>query len=305
LFVRRLYHTATMNCQCEHQLMPSKLAGRLSALGAAIMWSSSGFFVKSPVFLDWPSESRGVLLAFWRAAFALVLLLPLVRTPRWRPGLVPLMVSFAAMSGTFLTSMTLTTAANAIWLQMTAPFWVLVFGVLLGERVLRRDLLPLVAALAGVGLIVCYEAGGKDIVGVVMGLLAGLAYGWVVLLLRRMKNENQAWLVAVCHVGAVLLLAPWAVASGVGPSWFQLLVLAGFGMLQMAVPYLLMARALRSISSHEAVAIGLLEPVLQPVWVYLAWGEQPAWWTIIGAGFILCGLAARYLIALFGSNTTA
>lgn len=274
-------------------------------MAAAVMWSASGFFVKSPVFLDWPSETRGVLLAFWRAAFAIILLLPLVRAPRWRPGLVPLMVSFAAMSGTFLTSMTLTTAANAIWLQMTAPFWVLVFGLVLGERVLRRDLIPLVAALVGVGLIVCYEAGGKDIVGVMMGLLAGVAYGWVVLLLRQMNNENQAWLIAVCHVGAVLLLAPWAIASGVVPSPFQLLVLAGFGMLQMAVPYLLMARALQRISSHEAVAIGLLEPVLQPVWVYLAWGEKPAWWTMVGAAFILCGLAARYLLPLLANNRTA
>ncbi len=292
------------NCHHEHTSASGKLSGRLCALAAAVMWSASGFFVKSPVFLDWPPETRGVLLAFWRAAFAIILLLPLVRAPRWRPGLVPLMVSFAAMSGTFLTSMTLTTAANAIWLQMTAPFWVLVFGLLLGERVLRRDLIPLTAALAGVGLIVCYEAGGKHILGVVMGLLAGVAYGWVVLLLRRMNNENQAWLVAICHLGAVLLLAPWAVVSGVVPSSFQFLVLACFGMLQMAVPYLLMARALQRISSHEAVAIGLLEPVLQPVWVYLAWGEQPAWWTMVGAACILCGLAARYLLPLFRPNAT-
>jgi drug/metabolite transporter (DMT)-like permease len=75
----------------------------------------------------------------------------------------------------------------------------------------------------------------------------------------------------------------------------QWLFLAGFGILQMAVPYVMFAYALKRIAGHEATGIGLIEPLLVPLWAYLAWGDRPAWWTIVGGGFILVGLAIRYL----------
>jgi len=98
--------------------------GRLLVLAAGVLWSSSGLFVKLHAFDDWPLAQRGICLAFWRAVFAALVLAPHIRRPRWRWELVPLTLAFAAMNGTYLTSMTLTTAANAIWLQSTCPFWV-------------------------------------------------------------------------------------------------------------------------------------------------------------------------------------
>ena len=82
----------------------------------------------------------------------------------------------------------------------------------------------------------------------------------------------------------------------------QLPVLGGFGLFQMALPYVIFARGLRSITSQEATVIGLLEPVLLPVWVYLAWGEVPAPWTVIGGGLILAGLLLRYGVPLLRSH---
>jgi drug/metabolite transporter (DMT)-like permease len=78
------------------------------------------------------------------------------------------------------------------------------------------------------------------------------------------------------------------------------LFLAGFGVLQMGLPYVLFARGLKMTPSHEASGIGLLEPVLLPVWVYLAWHgapnyEPPQWWTLLGGAMILAGLAWRYI----------
>ena len=66
-------------------------------------------------------------------------------------------------------------------------------------------------------------------------------------------------------------------------------------MLQMALPYVLFAYSLKRIPGHEATGIGLIEPLLNPVWVFIAWGDRPAWWTLVGGGFILLGLAIRYL----------
>jgi drug/metabolite transporter (DMT)-like permease len=79
------------------------------------------------------------------------------------------------------------------------------------------------------------------------------------------------------------------------PSGVQWLFLAGFGILQMAVPYVLFAYSLQRIAGHEATGIGLVEPLLVPLWAYLAWGDRPAWWTFVGGAFILIGLANRYL----------
>ena len=66
----------------------------------------------------------------------------------------------------------------------------------------------------------------------------------------------------------------------------------------MALPYVFFARGLRSITSQEATGIGLLEPILLPLWVYLAWGEVPAPWTLVGGGLILLGLVLRYVVPI-------
>ena len=112
----------------------SRTTGRLLIVLAALLWSSGGFFAKAPLFEGWP----GPVLAFWRAAWASLILLPLVRRPQWSWKLVPMIATFAAMNWTFLTAMTQGEASNAIWLQSTAPVWVfLVNAIWLREPILR------------------------------------------------------------------------------------------------------------------------------------------------------------------------
>jgi drug/metabolite transporter (DMT)-like permease len=108
------------------------------------------------------------------------------------------------------------------------------------------------------------------------------------------------WLVVVAHLATAAAIFPYVAYKDVWPSAAQVPVLAGFGLLQMALPYVFFARGLRAITSQEATGIGLLEPMLLPVWVYLAWGEAPAPWTLIGGGLILVGLILRYVVPLGG-----
>jgi drug/metabolite transporter (DMT)-like permease len=259
------------------------------------MWSSVALFAKAPLFEDWPQEGRGLMLAFWRALFAGMLVLPAARQPRFRWRLLPMMACFPLMNGTYLTAVTLTTAANAIWLQSTAPLWIFLAGALLGtDPFNRRDLLPLACGLLGVGLILFFEVQGQARVGIACGLAAGICYAGVVLSLRHLRAENGAFLVALNQLTSAAVLFPYVVYQGVWPSPWQLAVLATFGFCQMGLPYLLFARGLRSVTSQEASLIVLLEPVLVPVWAYLAWAETPAWWTLAGGGLILTGLIVRY-----------
>ncbi len=280
---------------------PSKLAGRLSVVAAAILWSSSGLFAKWPIFDVWPASTRGVQLAFWRAFFAALVLLPTVRRPRWRIGLVPLAIAFTLMNVTYLTAMSRTTAANAIWLQSTCPWWVFLFSVLLFRApIVRRDLIPLAFGVVGVGTILLFEVRGQARFGVACGLAAGISYAGVVVCMRQLRSENSPWLVALNHAVAALILAPWVFQFGYRPTTLQFAALAAFGALQMALPYLLLIRGLRAISSQEAVAIGMVEPILIPCWAFLIRGEVPAPWTIVGASLILVGLVLRYVVLELG-----
>ncbi len=209
--------------------------------------------------------------------------------------LAPLGISFAAMSVLYMTSMAMTTAANAIWLQNIAPAWVFLLGItIFGDSVDRRNFVPLGFSLAGVGLILFHEAGGQAIIGVACGLASGLAFALVALLMRRTADEDHAWIVAFNQGVVAVLLLPWIVCCTPMPSGQQLVATAAFGVLQMALPYLCFVRGLRLISSQEATLIVLLEPVVLPLWVYLMWGETPRWWTMGGGGLIFVGLTLRY-----------
>jgi drug/metabolite transporter (DMT)-like permease len=244
-------------------------------------------------------------LAFWRTLLAAVVLLPLVRRPRWHWGLAPMSLSFLAMNVTFVNALVLTSAANAIWLQYTAPVWVFVVGALaLRERVTGGDWQLLACGMTGVTIILGFgitsqsPAPGQT-TGIICGLLSGLFFGSVVLSLRWLRSEDSAWLVALNHLVTALGLLPVVLSSGVWPAGRQWLYIAAFGPLQMGLPYLLFARGVRTVSSHEASGITLIEPLLVPLWVWLAWHSAttyrpPQWWTFLGASFILAGLVLKY-----------
>jgi drug/metabolite transporter, DME family len=231
--------------------------------------------------------------------FAGLLLLPAVRAPRYSIGLVPLCVFFVLMNVTYLTGMTLTTAANAIWLQSTAPWWVFLAGVVfLRQPFSPLERAPLVIGGIGLAIILWFEVQGQDRTGVLFGLVSGMSYAGVVMSLRALRNLETVWIVAVAHLVTAAAIFPYVVYLDCWPSGIQFLVLAAFGIFQMGLPYVLFARGLRTITSQEATGIGLLEPLLLPIWVALAWHEFPAPSTLVGGGLILAGLTLRYAIPL-------
>jgi drug/metabolite transporter (DMT)-like permease len=274
--------------------------GRLYVVAASVLWSSNGLFVKSPLFLEWPHEQRGVLLAMWRAFFAALALVPLIRRPGLSLRMVPMALSFFGMSICFLQSMVWTTAANAIWLQNIAPAWVCLFTWLAGEKMDRRDLVMLGFAVVGVGTILVGEFVHTDwnshaFLGVLLGMGSGLCYALIIHFLRRLRDFDSGWLIIVNLSTTALLLSPAPAVLGVWPYGVQWPVLAAFGALQLGLAYFCFARSLQRISGQEAAGIALLEPVLVPIWVWLRYGEIPASWTIAGGGLILLGLTWRYL----------
>ena len=282
--------------------------GRILIFIAAILWSTSGLFAKSTFFDQWPIYAKGSLLAFWRALFAGFFMLTLVKKRSFRPAMAPMTLCFALMNITFLSAMTLTTAANTIWLQHIAPAWVFLIGVLfLKEPIIRKNCILLGFAAVGISIILYFEmtqgaavavVAGYQQEGIIFGILGGLTYAGVILFLRHLRNEDSAWLIVINHLVTAALIAPYIVylllSKNIVPTWPQIAILAGFGIVQMGTPYLLFAKGLKLVPPQEASSITLLEPILVPIWVFIAYSESPAWWSILGASFILVGLVIRF-----------
>jgi drug/metabolite transporter (DMT)-like permease len=207
------------------------------------------------------------------------------------------------MNVLFVTALTRTTAAAAVFLQYTSTGWAfLLSAMFLGERLSRLNLVALGCAMIGIWWIVAEDWTTQNFTGNWLALAAGVCYAGVVVSLKWLRDEDPAWLVALCHAVAGLILLP-SVLTGplaLGPLQWTLVVL--LGVVQMGLPYVLFARALRHVSTQEAALLTLIEPIANPIWVLLLWGEAVPVSTWIGGGFIVGGLAVRYLVGMTKSE---
>lgn len=272
--------------------------GRLLVAAAALLWSTSGVFVKN---LDLPGGS----IAMGRSLAAGVALAFVARLSgarvSFRPAMILMALAFMAMNYTFITSMTLTTAANTIFLQYTAPVWMALIGALwLREPVDRASALALVGAMIGIGVLIAGQGSFAegDAMGIVLGLASGFFFALVTVCLRYLRSEDPLWLATVNHLAAGVILLTLGLGGALDlrlPSSGQWTTLALFGVCQMATPYVLYGMGLRTISPAEAGLLSMLEPVLNPIWTRLFAGEKPGSATVVGGAILLASITARYL----------
>lgn len=213
------------------------------------------------------------------------------------------------MTVCFVIASTKTEAANAIILQYTSTFWVFCLsGPLLGERPRAKDVWILGLAMIGIGIIFVGNASG-DLLGLVIALGAGLFYGLLTLMIRLLRNADPAALTVANNLGAALVLFPvvWF-TGGFLVSGRECALLVIMGVVQLGLPYYLYSLGLARVPAYQAAVVTLLEPVLVPVWTYLAVKEAVPMVTVVGGGVILAALllfirAARKSAALGGGRT--
>jgi drug/metabolite transporter (DMT)-like permease len=295
------------NAEISSQSLSPTRYGVLLIVTATFLWSLSGFLTQLPQLGIWEKDTRGTAIAFWRALFALVLLIPLCRKISWHFAMIPMVVSFATMTISFLTAMVVGSPANTIWLQYLAPAWVMLGAILVyGDRPTSRDWVMLSFCTAGVLFILFMETmSGENRpdqkwYASVLAILSGVTYAGVILSMRALPNEDPAWLITLNHGATALVVGPIVLIGGMaipsGGAWWVLVCL---GIFQMGLPYFLFAHGLKTTPSHIAALISLLEPVFLPIWVHLVRRNDPeylppGWWTWVGAGLILFGLLSRY-----------
>jgi drug/metabolite transporter (DMT)-like permease len=267
----------------------------LLVLGAAVLWSTGGLFIK------WTTISA-VELTFGRSLLAALTVALFTRHEGFRLNATTALTSvlYAALLLLFVVATKLTTAANAIFLQYTAPIYVLVLEPLFYKEKFRRaDLLVIAACVTGMSLFFVGKLRPQDVSGNLAALASGLCFAFYILLLRHPHTQrvNRASSVIYGNLLLVVLAAPAGLSAlGRMTAWDGVSVLY-LGVFQIGLAYTLftlgMARGVRSL---DAAIVGYIEPVLNPVWVYLFLGERPSTWAILGGSIIIAAVAAHAVL---------
>ena len=282
--------------------LPHHRQGLLAVLGAAVLWSSGGLFIK------WVSlDALGITM--WRSLFAGVTIAVLVRPgwfAPWRAGGLTwgMAVSYATMMLLFVSATRLTTAANAIFLQYTAPLYLLVLGrFFLNERPSRFDLATVAVALGGMGLFFVGRLEADDVAGNACAIASGVAFAVFLVFLRQPSCTPATRPRAMVLGNAMLVLGLLAVNLGRGettifaPGAGDMAALLFLGVVQIGLAYILFGFGMAHVEALEASLIGMIEPVLNPLWVFLALGETPGWWAVAGGAVIIAAVAVRTVVS--------
>lgn len=262
--------------------------GRFLILLTGVLWSLAGVFIK---FLD----LHPLTIVLYRSLFAALFFLFVVKGERWSVSLSLLVsvLSYTAAISSFVWANKLTTAANAIILQYTAPMFVfLSVRLLFREAISRLNLATLLLGMVGVAIIFAGSAGQPDAEGVGVALVSGLLFSIYMTNLRFLKGVDPGFLTFANNAVCCIVLLP--IAPSLSLSAKEALVLAVMGVVQLGLPYFFFSKGLETVPLQEASLIVLIEPVLNPLWVALVFGEVPSIVTLVGGGIILFSLAVRY-----------
>lgn len=276
------------------------MLSRLLVLAAALLFSTGGAAIKGTALSAW--QTGGLRSAV--AAAALLLLLPEARRG-WNWRVWPVGLAYALTLVSFVQANKLTTSANAIFLQSTAPVYLLVLGPLvLHEKLKRRDLLLALALAGGMALFFAgvekpAATAPNPAAGNLWAVASGAAYALTLTGLRWQAHHSGHSSAALATVTAGNLIAFALCAPGMWPMAsvraFDALVLLYLGVFQIALAYVCLTRGMRHVPAFEASTLLLLEPVCNPVWTWIFHGEQPSGPSLAGGAVILAATAAKML----------
>ena len=267
--------------------MEKRYKAILFMLVAATLWSSGGLLIK---LVAW----NPVAIAGLRSFIAVVVLLFFFRGSHlsWSFPQMGGAVAYAITVTLFVTATKLTTAANAILLQYTAPIYVALFSAwFLNEKVKSFDWLTIIFVFCGLTLFFMDKLNSAGILGNILAIISGFSFGWLVLILRKYKSTSQLDAIIMGNCLAALTGMPFMFSGAPDVnSWIGLFTL---GIIQLGLSYFLYSIAIRRVKAVEAVIIPMLEPVLNPLWVFLFIGETPGAWALAGGCIVVTAITIR------------
>jgi len=273
---------------------------RFYVLAAALLFSTGGAAIKATTLTSWQVASLRSLIA----AFVLLVLLPEARRLR-SPQVWVASTAYAATLVLFVLANKLTTAANAIFLQATAPFYLLAIGPLLLKEPNRLRDYALGGAMA-IGM-ACFffdsssasALAPNPALGNALAAVTGLTWALTVTALRGLSKQEGASGLPVVSAGNLVAFAvalPFALPLGTIGT-VDLSVLLYLGVFQIGLAYFCMTRGVKHVPAFEASVLILLEPAMNPVWTYFIHDERPGPLALLGGGIIMVSTLAHTLFS--------
>lgn len=266
--------------------------GILAVFLTALLWSSGGLFIKLVTLSP-------MQISFFRCLIAAIVFAALFRNKILKLNPLALLNSFsyAAVLILFVIATKTTTAANAIFLQSTAPIYVLIFEPILTKTKWEKiNIITIAVCFLGMILFFMGDLTPGDIKGNLAALLAGVAFAAFFLGMK--KNDKQYGEASIFYGNIIVALICIPFVTEIRElSFNNLWMLVFLGVFQIAFAYALFSYGIKKILAVEASIISMLEPVLNPVWVFIGYGEVPSVYAIIGGLIIISAIAIRTLIA--------
>lgn len=273
----------------------AKFSPLLFVVAAAVLWSTGGLFIK------WTSLS-GLQLSFGRSLLAAITVAIFTRHEGFGLNKVTALASvlYAALVLLFVLATKETTAANAIFLQYTAPVYLLILEPLLYKENFRsRDLITVTACVLGMSLFFIGKLPPQEVTGNLLGLASGFCFACYFLLLRHSKSRavNRASSVIYGNLLVVLIAAPVGLKVLPHMTRHDALSVLYLGVVQIGLAYTLFTVAMaRGVRSVDAGIVGYVEPLLNPIWVFLVLGERPSAWALLGGSIIVVAVVCHTII---------
>lgn len=195
----------------------------------------------------------------------------------------------------FVSANKLTTSANAILLQFSAPIWVALFSTwFLKEKITKLDWITIAAVMGGMVLFFMENIGGGHLFGNIIAITSGIFFGAMVIFLKLEDKGSPVEITLLGNFFVFLVAIPFL--TGITLDMKSILAILALGIFQIGFAYILYTSATPYVSSVEAILIPVIEPLLNPVWVMLFLGEVPGLFALLGGFVIIVAIIGRSLI---------
>lgn len=257
---------------------------------ASVLWSIGGIFIK---LINW----NPMAIAGSRSAIAALVMMVYLKKFKFKinKSMLICACSYSLLVILFVSANKLTTSANAILLQFTSPVWVaLLSRAILKQKISRIDGITIIFVILGMIMFFIDELEMSYLLGNILAILSGIVMAGMILLFQQQKENSLVEITLLGNVITAIVGIPFYFISS--PGMESVLPLFILGVFQLGIPYLLYVLAIPNVTAIDAVLIPVLEPLLNPLWVFIFAKESPTLFSLLGGGLVLISVTVRGII---------
>jgi len=271
--------------------LPEHQKGIIAIVIAAILWSTGGIFIKLTTL-------TAMQISFFRCAFAALVFLVVFKRELFKANIFTFVNAglYAAVLILYVIATKTTTAANAVFLQYTAPIYVLIFEPIINKTKYEKiNIITIIICILGMTLFFTDKLSSGSIYGNIFALLSGVAFAAFLLGMRKNKKEHQFVSIFYGNI-IVVLITLYSIFQIESLSFSNFIMVSYLGIFQVGIAYIVFAYGLKRVLAVEASLISMIEPVLNPVWVLIGYGELPSVTAIFGGIIIIITVSIRAVV---------